>query len=74
MPPRRPPLTTQTTIGLLSFGPYLHSEPKNPLADDPSSISDSTDPVAYTNIAAFYYDYDGGAGTGRFIASYEPQP
>jgi prepilin-type N-terminal cleavage/methylation domain-containing protein len=68
------PLTTETTIGLMMFGPYLHSEPKNPLALDPESLIDSADPVAYTNIAAFYYDYNGGNGSGRFIASLEVGP
>ena len=68
------PLTTETTIGLMTFGPYLHSAPRNPLALDPDSIIDSADLVGYTDVAGFYYDYGGGNGSGRFFASLEPGP
>jgi prepilin-type N-terminal cleavage/methylation domain-containing protein len=71
------PLTQQTTLpDGRTIGPFMDHPPVNQVvkAGDPSAIADGADPVLYTDVAPFLYDYNGGAGSGRFIAAYEPTP
>jgi type II secretory pathway pseudopilin PulG len=70
-------LTTPTTVGSVTVGPFLKSTPRNLVAvhaSNPSCITDGNAPILYTDTCTFQYDYAGGAGTGRFIASYEAGP
>ena len=67
-----------TTAGFV-YGPYMQSIPVNPLVPsaDGSKVKDAAfDPTATTSYTGFgfIYDYNGGAGSGRFIAAYEPTP
>ena len=70
------PLTTPVVAADgRTVGPLLPNPPRNMLvANDPSAITDSDATVLTTDVAAFCYDYDGGNGTGRFIAALEPAP
>ena len=69
------PLTAQTTVNGRTVGPFLNGPPRNGLAaGNPSCITDGDGPVLYTNTCSFLYDYNGGGGTGRFIASFDPGP
>ena len=70
------PLTTQTTTADgRTVGPFLPEAPKNMVvATNPSAIADGDAPVLYTDAGAFLYDYNGGNGTGRFIAALDPAP
>jgi prepilin-type N-terminal cleavage/methylation domain-containing protein len=69
------PLTRQTTVAGVTVGPYLSGPPQNVLVQgNPVCITDGADPVLYTDVCSWLYDYDDGAGTGRFIASYDPAP
>lgn len=70
-------LTATTTVGSISVGPFLRSTPRNLVAvhaSNPSCVTDGNAPVLYTDVCTFQYDYAGGLGTGRFIASYDPTP
>ena len=69
------PLTRQTVVDGKTVGPFLQGPPVNPLADgNPSCITDGNAPVLYTNHCSFLYDYAGGNGSGKFIASFDPGP
>jgi prepilin-type N-terminal cleavage/methylation domain-containing protein len=71
------PLTGKTTIDGVTYGPYLVSAPRNLCAaagGNPSCIADGNLPTLYLNQCTFLYDYNGGSGTGRFIASYSFLP
>ena len=70
------PLTQQTVLpDGRTIGPFLSHPPKNMLVtSNPSCITDGAGPVLYTDVCSFLYDYNGGAGSGRFIAAYEPTP
>jgi prepilin-type N-terminal cleavage/methylation domain-containing protein len=70
------PLISRTTApDGRTVGPFLPHPPRNMfVATNPSSIADGDDPVLYTDAASFLYDYNGGNGTGRFIAALEPAP
>jgi prepilin-type N-terminal cleavage/methylation domain-containing protein len=72
--PNWAPLTEQTTVMGRLVGPYLKAEPKNLLASgNPSCITDGTGTI-YTNVCSFLYDYNSGAGSGRFVAAFDPEP
>jgi prepilin-type N-terminal cleavage/methylation domain-containing protein len=64
------PLLTQTyTSDGTAVGPFLATAPVNPmLKANPSSVIDGNR-SAYTDEAAFVYDYAKGQGTGRFAAT-----
>jgi prepilin-type N-terminal cleavage/methylation domain-containing protein len=69
------PIESQVVVNGVTVGPMLSSRPRNLLADgNQSCITDGNEPVLYTDVCAFQYDYDGGNGTGRFIASLERSP
>jgi prepilin-type N-terminal cleavage/methylation domain-containing protein len=69
------PLTRRTTVAGVTVGPYLSGPPQNLMVDgNPVCITDGDEPVLYTNVCSWLYDYDNGAGSGRFIASYDPAP
>jgi hypothetical protein len=70
-------VTDRTTSGGVTVGPFLNRPPRNLVAvhtSNPSCITDGNAPVLYTSTCTFQYDYAGGAGSGRFIAAYEPGP
>jgi len=67
-------LTKQTTVNGATVGPFLNRPPRNqcvPPDANPSCITDGNVPTLYLNQCSFLYDYHGGAGTGRFIASFD---
>lgn len=71
------PLTRTTTQGGVTVGPFLNGPPKNQLVaagQNPSCITDGNTATLYLDQCSFLYDYDGGAGTGRFIASFTARP
>jgi prepilin-type N-terminal cleavage/methylation domain-containing protein len=70
------PLTQQTTLpDGRRIGPFMDHPPINQVVDtNGSAIVDGDEPVLYTEVAPFQYDYQAGAGTGRFIAALEPTP
>jgi prepilin-type N-terminal cleavage/methylation domain-containing protein len=71
------PITEQTTVSGRTVGPFVDRVPKNLAAEgvgNPSCITDGNAPVLYYSTCTFLYDYAGGAGSGRFIASYEENP
>lgn len=68
------PLTTQVTLadGTV-IGPLLSKPPVNPLiAGSPSTVTDGNAATLSVTVAAFQYDYNGGNGSGRFIAATDP--
>ena len=70
------PLTQRTTLpdGRV-IGPFMDHPPINQVVEvNPSLVVDGDEPVLYTEVAPFQYDYQDGAGSGRFIASLEPTP
>ncbi len=60
------PLTTVTTYNGKDFGPYMHTPPKNGMTDT-SSVVEGDGTAAPGATDGFVYDYQGGAGTGRFL-------
>ena len=70
------PLTRETTLpDGRTIGPFIDHPPVNQLVgENRSAVADGSDEVVYTDVSPFLYDYADGAGSGRFIAAYEPQP
>lgn len=58
------PFTGTTVFGTTTFGPYMQSEPENQLQTS-TAVKDGT-AVAVGDTQGYVYDYNGGAGTGRF--------
>jgi prepilin-type N-terminal cleavage/methylation domain-containing protein len=69
-------LTQQTTLpDGRTIGPFMDHPPMNLMVrNNPCAVADGNDPVLYTDTGTFLYDYNGGNGSGRFIAAYEPTP
>lgn len=66
------PLTTVTTVGSVALGPFLQSPPRNPLAvGSQSCLTDGVGTIGFST-CAFLYDYNGGAGSGKFVAAVDP--
>jgi general secretion pathway protein G len=53
------------------FGPYLQQDPSNPIYGDATLASKvvNGDGTAGSTTSGWIYDYNGGAGTGKFWAS-----
>jgi prepilin-type N-terminal cleavage/methylation domain-containing protein len=67
------PLTRQTTVAGKTVGPFLTGPPRNLIVNgNPSCITDGNAPTLSTTVCSFLYDYNGGNGSGRFIASFDP--
>ncbi len=62
------PLTTQTTYGSGSFGPYMQAAPVNPL-NSKSSVVNGDGSAASGTPCGFIYDYSAGTGTGRIFGT-----
>jgi general secretion pathway protein G len=58
------PFTATSTYGGTTFGPYMQSAPDNQLQNS-SAVKNGT-AVAAGDTQGFVYDYNAGAGTGRF--------
>lgn len=64
------PLLTQTyTSDGKAIGPFLATVPVNALRDANLSTVIDGDRIAYTDEAAFIYDFAAGQGTGHFSAT-----
>jgi general secretion pathway protein G len=59
------PFTGTSTYGGTTFGPYMQSAPENQLMNNVATVKDGTS-VAAGDTQGFVYDYNAGAGTGRF--------
>lgn len=71
------PLTDRTTVSGVTVGPFLDRRPTNSVGvgfgvANPSCITDSAAPSVNLSTCTFLYDYQGGNGSGRFIAAYDP--
>jgi prepilin-type N-terminal cleavage/methylation domain-containing protein len=68
------PLTAQSTVAGVTVGPFLNAPPRNLLDrhGNPSCLTDGNSPTLSINTCTFLYDYNGGNGTGRFIAGLDP--
>lgn len=72
--PNWTPLTERTTVAGVTVGPFLIAPPRNLLDThgNPSCLTDGNAPTLSVSTCTFLYDYDGGNGTGRFIAGLDP--
>ncbi len=61
-------LTTTTTYGSKTLGPYMIQTPVNPL-NNLSNIADGDGSAPAQVSAGFIYDYAGGAGSGKVYAT-----
>ena len=59
------PFTGTTTYSGTTFGPYMQAAPENQLQNNSAAVKNGTS-VASTDPEGFVYDYNAGAGSGRF--------